>query len=105
MPRSTHRTSSGSSVPPLSSGNNGRALIEAKDLCVGCIVWLPSRVESNENIKCNKQNCCNADLETGGYEHPVVVLSIRQKEGSHTRGDLVCTVACVWLFFICQSYC
>ncbi|KAF8855502.1 hypothetical protein BDZ45DRAFT_692541 [Acephala macrosclerotiorum] len=97
MPRSTHCASSGPLVPP-SSGNNGRSRVEAKDLCVGCIVWLPSRAESNEDIKCNKQNCCNAELETGGYEHPVVVLSIRQKRSSHIRGDLVCTVACVTTF-------
>jgi hypothetical protein len=97
MPRSTRRVSSGT-VAPTNSGGSGRPRVDANDLCAGCIVWLPSRVDSDGSIKCNKQNCCNGELETGGYEHPVVVLSFRQKEGSYVRGDLVCTVACVTTF-------
>ncbi|KAE8448939.1 hypothetical protein EG329_008735 [Mollisiaceae sp. DMI_Dod_QoI] len=96
MPRRTrsHRASSAPAVPQ-NSGNNGRSPLEPKDLCVGCIVWLPSRVESDGGIKCNKQNCCDGGLDNDAYDHPVVIVNIRQREGSYIKGDLICTVACV----------
>lgn len=64
-------------------------------MCAGCIVWLPSKVLFAESIKCNKQNCSGEELDDDGYEHPVVVLGVKQKEGSRVPGDLICTVALV----------
>ena len=71
-----------------------RSNVLAGDLCVGCIVWLPPKVALDSNINCAR---CPAqeEMEEGGYNHPVVVLKIGQKENSTKLGDLVCDVACV----------
>ncbi|CZR60742.1 uncharacterized protein PAC_10638 [Phialocephala subalpina] len=99
MPQSTrpHRASSGSMVFP-NNGQNSRPRVDPKDLCIGCIVWLPPKLEHHSSITCNKENCCGRELDDGGYDHPVVVVKIRQREGSYTRGDVICTVACVTTF-------
>ncbi|KAF8855501.1 hypothetical protein BDZ45DRAFT_502496 [Acephala macrosclerotiorum] len=99
MPRSTrpHRASSGPLVLP-NNGQNSRPRVDPKDLCIGCTVWLPPKLEHNSSITCNKENCCGRELEDGGYDHPVVVMKIRQREGSYTRGDVICTIACVTTF-------
>jgi hypothetical protein len=45
---------------------------------------------------CNRHDCCGrVALEAEGYDHPVVVLKIRQSINSNILGDLVCTIACV----------
>ena len=70
--------------------------VKMGDLCVGCIVWLPARDLQAPPIKCSKAGCCgHDDLEDPGYNHPAVVLKIRQRKNSNVPGDLVCTVACV----------
>jgi hypothetical protein len=95
-PTRSHRASSAPVAPPNNGhGQNDRPHVGAGEVCVGCIVWLPHKVPSASGIKCNKANCCGNELEDGGYEHPVVVLSVKQKAGSHVVGDLICTVACV----------
>ena len=75
-----------------------RPAVKAGDLCVGCIVWLPARSSEKKNIKCCKKDCCNnTELDDTGYNHPVVVIKIRQRKNSTVRGDLICYVACVSL--------
>ncbi len=73
-----------------------RPLVKAGDLCVGCIVWLPARNTEKKNIKCCRRDCCgNNELDDPFYDHPVVVIKIRQRKNSTVRGDLICFVACV----------
>lgn len=104
---STPRAYRASSTPIIPSnngnGHNDRPLVVAGDLCVGCIVWLPPRVLSANTLTCGTKNCCGKELEDGGYDHPVVVLSMKQKEGSYILGDLICTVACVGIILISKS--
>lgn len=70
--------------------------LRAGDICVGCIVWLPSRKSKHAGIKCNKDACCgHAELGDGGYDHPVLVLNIKQRDESNIAGDLICSVAIV----------
>jgi len=97
MPPRSHRASS-APVVPSSNRQSDRPHIEAGELCVGCIVWLPPKDLANGSIRCNRASCCGRELDDDGYEHPVVVLSIKQREGSHMLGDLICTVACVTTF-------
>jgi hypothetical protein len=82
--------------PPLITG----------DICVGCIVWLPPRNDLEEPINCNRNDCCGGEvLHDRGYNHPVVVMSIRQKGHSTVPGDLEFSVACVgtlWHFEVSQ---
>jgi hypothetical protein len=77
--------------------NQNTPAIISGDVCVGCIVWLPPKASyGNPPVLCNRLCCCGqAALEDRGYDHPVVVLKIRQRVNSSTIGDLVCTVACV----------
>jgi hypothetical protein len=73
-----------------------RPHLRSGDVCVGCIVWLPPRGDHEQPIMCNREGCCGREiLEDAGYDHPVVVLSIWQKEHSTRIGDIVCSVACV----------
>ncbi len=66
------------------------------DVCVGCIVWLPPRKDHEPPILCKREGCCGGEvLQDEGYNHPVVVLKIRQSENSRVHGDLMCLVACV----------
>jgi len=53
---------------------------------------LPLKSPLDISVNCLK---CPAleEMEDGAYNHPVVVLKIRQKENSTTLGDLVCDVA------------
>jgi hypothetical protein len=73
-----------------------RPRVKATDLCVGCILWLPTKGDLNGGIKCNCDGCSpSVELDEGGYGHPVLVVRIRQKKGSQTRADLLCDVVCV----------
>ena len=74
-----------------------RKPVRAKDLCVGCIVWLPPRnVIPDQVISCSNNNCCDQRvLSDKGYDHPVVVLKIEQRRASNITGDVICTVALV----------
>jgi len=81
--------------PPRSTPNNAlyeRKELRPRDICVGCIVWLPLKSPLDSSVNCLK---CPAleEMEDGASNHPVVVLKIRQKENSTTLGDLVCDVA------------
>ncbi|KAH8684253.1 hypothetical protein BGZ60DRAFT_547726 [Tricladium varicosporioides] len=76
-----------------------RPKLSERELCVGCIVWLPERGTQQVGIKCNNSFCCGeSELGDKGYNHPAVVLSIKQKHGSTIVGDLTCSVACVTSF-------
>ena len=100
----SHRASSAPLV--LSNeghGHSDRLHIESGELCAGCIVWLPHKVLSAGSIRCSKANCCGKELDDAGYEHPVVVLSIKHREGSYILGDLICTVATVSIVGILNS--
>lgn len=97
MPPQSSRANAGARIaPPPAAGNNDRSDINVSDLCVGCIIWLPSKDSLHDNIKCDKDQCCGGgDLGEGGYNHPVIVLRIKQRPGSRVSGDLICSVACV----------
>ncbi|KAK0106866.1 hypothetical protein ONS95_003588 [Cadophora gregata] len=76
-----------------------RPALKLGEVCVGCIVWLPSKDVTQQTIRCINNGCCDQEeLNDGGHNHPVVVLKITQKKGSDVLGDLVCTVACVTTF-------
>jgi len=78
-----------------------RPTLRPGDVCVGCVVWLPSKDTSQRSIRCINDDCCGkGELDDGGYNHPVVVLKIRQENGSVVVGDLICTVACVNIFLL-----
>ena len=78
--------------------------VEPGDVCVGCIVWLPPKDTLNSGIQCSCTRCyLPSALEDAGYDHPVVVVKIRQKNGSAIVGDLVCDVACVCVLFILET--
>lgn len=82
--------------PTPSDRNSARPRVQAKDLCVGCIIWLPPKDSLNSVVTCVCAKCAvPEELEAAGYNHPVVVLRIRQKPQSTTVGDLVCDIACV----------
>ncbi|KAE9377631.1 hypothetical protein N431DRAFT_500434 [Stipitochalara longipes BDJ] len=69
------------------------------DVCAGCIVWLPPKFNHEDPVLCNRHGCCGgAALDDGGYNHPVVVIEIKQKQNSRQLGDLICTVACATSF-------
>jgi hypothetical protein len=68
--------------------------LEARDICVGCIVWLPKYIPDGPSLQCIQSNCSDV-LGIGGYNHPVVVLSVRQNGTSRTIGDLIITIALV----------
>ncbi|KAH6662055.1 hypothetical protein B0J14DRAFT_707881 [Halenospora varia] len=98
VPRAIHEHAGPRSAPPPGARRE-RLILSARDLCVGCIVWLPERNIQQISIKCDKSICCGqSELGDGGYDHPVVVLSIKQRHGSTTIGDLKCSVACVTSF-------
>ncbi|QSZ36277.1 hypothetical protein DSL72_007403 [Monilinia vaccinii-corymbosi] len=50
--------------------------VSARELCVGCILWLPEKVMGGESVKCilSECRCNNSELESDGYKHYVVVL-------------------------------
>ncbi|ESZ92047.1 hypothetical protein SBOR_7577 [Sclerotinia borealis F-4128] len=84
-------------LPPPNDDHCPRPRVRSGDICVGCIVWLPSDGR-DKNIKCCKRNCCGKGLGEDGYDSPVVVLKIRQRKGSSIRGDLICYVATITTF-------
>jgi len=90
--------------PPPSNNQNQRSRIKVQHLKVGCIVWLPSREDDDESIKCIRELCCsNQELQDGGYNHPVVVLQVSR----NYFGDVVCsTVQGRHLYLLSpDSYC
>jgi hypothetical protein len=78
--------------PPPNDECSPRPKVRSCDLCVGCIVWLPSD-SCDKSVKCCKKNCCGKVLGEDAYNSPVVVLKIRQRKGSSVRGDIMCYVA------------
>ncbi|KAF7920789.1 uncharacterized protein EAE98_008818 [Botrytis deweyae] len=86
--RSRHATRISRRSPPREthSGAGIRPSLKKNDICVGCIVWLPSKLESDGDLVCNRgKSCCNGRcLDDEGYNHPVVILE--------HEGD-VCSVA------------
>ncbi|PVH81861.1 hypothetical protein DL98DRAFT_570956 [Cadophora sp. DSE1049] len=75
--------------PPVQTD---RPTLSPGDVCVGCIVWLPSKDGTRPSIRCINDDCCGKEeLDDGGHNHPVVVLKIKQKKDSAVVGDLVTT--------------
>ena len=97
MPRTRRKgrtASSGGSLPNDSQAY--RLPLRPGDICVGYIVWLPIKENQGPSIKCRKDGCCgNEELKDEGYNHPVVVLKIKQKNRSKVCGDLVLNIAIV----------
>lgn len=83
MPRTrSHHATRISKNSPLHESQDkkySRPRLKAKEICVGCIVWLPPRVDTDKAIKCIREgNCCDGiELDSAGYNHPVVVLRVR----------------------------
>ncbi|KAH6700618.1 hypothetical protein BKA61DRAFT_529714 [Leptodontidium sp. MPI-SDFR-AT-0119] len=101
MPRTRRqsRTAASSSGPPPNDSQAYRPPLRSEDICVGCIVWLPIKENHGPSIKCRKDGCCgNEELKDEGYNHPVVVLKIKQKKRSKVCGDLVLTIAIMTSF-------
>ena len=83
--------------PPPSNNQNQRSRIKVQHLKVGCIVWLPSREDDDESIKCIRELCCsNQELQDGGYNHPVVVLKV----SPNNFGDAVYSIVQVRHFYL-----
>lgn len=94
-PRAFNENSGARAAPPPQRDGE-RISLNASDVCVGCIVWLPARDFQQIGIKCDRELCCEqSELEEAGYNHPVIVLSIKQRHRSNNVGDLLCSVACV----------
>ncbi|KAI9647920.1 hypothetical protein NHQ30_004309 [Ciborinia camelliae] len=79
MPRTRSRQariSRRSSPLDAQVGHGIRPSLKKTDLCVGCIMWLPAKIESDESLTCSRgQSCCNGKkLDDDGYNHPVVIL-------------------------------
>ncbi|KAF5873194.1 uncharacterized protein Bfra_008473 [Botrytis fragariae] len=76
--RSRHATRISRRSPPREthSGVGIRPSLKKTDICVGCIVWLPSKLESDGDLVCSREKgCCNGRcLNDEGYNHPVVIL-------------------------------
>jgi hypothetical protein len=92
MPRNKKKQTLVTASPPEDQGN--RICLKADDVCVGCIVWLPEQVPNSQMLQCVKGSCSEV-LDRGGYNHPVVVLSVRQNGTSKAIGDLIVTIALV----------
>ncbi|KAF7954608.1 hypothetical protein EAE96_005727 [Botrytis aclada] len=86
--RSRHATRISRRSPPRETHSGGgiRPDLRKNDICIGCIVWLPSKLESDGDLVCNRgKPCCNGTcLNDEGYNHPVVILKL--------EGD-ICSVA------------
>ncbi|KAG9246657.1 hypothetical protein BJ878DRAFT_270384 [Calycina marina] len=100
MPRTRRKDRTASSGGPLPKDSQAyRPPLRPGDICVGCIVWLPIKENQGPSIKCRKDGCCgNGELKDGGYNHPVVVLKIKQNQRSSVCGDLVLTIAIMTSF-------
>ena len=107
MPRTSGRRAAQTSRlgPPRDSqakNSSSRPRLKVKELCAGCIVWLPPKVDNDESIKCiRKEVCCNGkNLDIDGYNHPVVILMV---------GPTSCFVAQVrseaFLLIMINSHC
>jgi hypothetical protein len=97
MPSTYHRQQAAAgSLPARAQTNHRTASLRNGDICRGCIVWLPPKSSHDDAVLCNRDGCCGRSaLQEGGYDHPVVVLKIRQRENSRLYGDILCTVVCV----------
>ena len=104
--RSTHEAGGMAITPPSLSNNwNPRPNINAQEFGVGCIVWLPSRGDDDgKNIKCIREFCCShRELQEGGYNHPVVVVTL----STNNFGDAVCSIVKVrhlYLFSVVATF-
>ncbi|PMD27099.1 hypothetical protein NA56DRAFT_743451 [Hyaloscypha hepaticicola] len=100
MPSTYHRQHAAAGLLPTRAQTNNRTpSLRSGDICRGCIVWLPPKTSHDDAVLCNRDGCCDRSaLQEGGYDHPVVVLKIRQRENSTLYGDILCTVVCVTTF-------
>ncbi|PQE06263.1 hypothetical protein CJF30_00005215 [Rutstroemia sp. NJR-2017a BBW] len=65
---------------PTRNQHNPRPKVRIQSIGEGCILWLPARNENESGkIICIRDSCCSgSELDNEGYNHPVLVLKIRQ---------------------------
>ncbi|PMD28802.1 hypothetical protein L207DRAFT_642860 [Hyaloscypha variabilis F] len=83
MPRTQRRQerqATLSDVLPSNTWRDPRPEVRIEHLGEGCIVWLPAKDENETGtITCIRDSCCsNRELTKEGYNHPVLVLKIKQ---------------------------
>jgi hypothetical protein len=84
-------------VTSTSHNRNPRPSLRVQDLAVGCVVWLPCKEDDDKTVKCIRELCCfNRELNEGGFNHPVVVLEVREDCFGHT----LCSIAEVRLLYL-----
>ncbi|KAF7909987.1 uncharacterized protein EAF01_003705 [Botrytis porri] len=73
------------------NGNSSRRSRITRELCVGCILFLPERLEGNESVRCILDTCCcnKSELDKEGYNHYVVILDVFQSDD----GEIRCYIA------------
>ncbi|KAA8565603.1 hypothetical protein MFRU_006g01840 [Monilinia fructicola] len=89
MPSKRRQSESG--APRRVSSRTKRASRQfVRELCVGCILWLPEKVAGGESVKCILPQCrCNnsnnSELDSEGYKHYVVILDVFQTADNKTQ--------------------
>ncbi|KAH6679310.1 hypothetical protein B0J14DRAFT_294746 [Halenospora varia] len=80
MPRPQRRPERQAPPSDVLPTNNLRPEVRIEQLGEGCIVWLPAKDENEPGtITCIRNSCCsNRELTKGGYNHPVLLLKIKQ---------------------------
>jgi hypothetical protein len=69
-----------------------RSFLKADEVCVGCVVWLPDKIEtSHVGLFGQSDEVLNAE----GYYHPAVILGIRPRPASKHISDLEICIALV----------
>lgn len=64
-----------------------------EDAMVGSIVWLRQKYFGDEKItRVRPGHCGSYEIFEQGYQHPVVILKICQRENSTIPGDFYCAV-------------
>lgn len=80
MPRPQRRPERLATPSDVLPTNNLRPEVRIEQLGEGCIVWLPAKDENEPGtITSIRNSCCsNRELTKGGYNHPVLLLKIKQ---------------------------
>src|SRR5438045_24214 len=98
MPRVKNSKRTQTNLPAADTADNitNRASLRPEDVCVGGIVWLPSKsVESDDLYYQSRDGLTMGKLDDRGYDHPVIVLSVHQRTGSRVTGDITVSIALV----------
>lgn len=81
--RSNHGVSDASRLVEVSS-------VKLEDLAPGDICWLTAQELMAQGIMCTSNHICNdVYLRGEAYRHPMVIVSLRQRPGSTTPGDVL----------------